>query len=492
MSNFITTGVIKLIEGVGRLTRHLRMSSGNTLMIGSTLPTDGTMGVILDNTANRTSITGYPGRNTTYVQELCHDIQPAIDYAIDSITIEFTTNGTPAIKQYAVDIYQQSSLIGAKGIGDLDIADPVFSLVASSNDVAGPAPATWPAVSQVAFTFASTYTLRSGSIYAIAVRLATGEALDAANYVRVVVDATLPITEGGRMASIDDSGLSSSTNNEYAYSMILGGISDRNDLQIVNSGTPKMEISSTVGATRKTMRLSYHAGDNKGLIETYDYDTAAAIPLDIECSAFKVNGSEALPDANIPNLDASKITAGTFDAARIPSLDASKITTGAFDTARIPSLDAAKIASGILDAARIPDLDAAKIISGVFDAARIPNLDASKITTGTIDGARLPSGLTLFTYGNYTGNDTNGRDITTTGIDPKLVIIIGEYHTDADYSGVWIAIPDANVRFTPAVEVGASGSWITLDTEKFTLSWADDNMDPNDTGLSYYYFVLGD
>ncbi|MGH8246471.1 MAG: hypothetical protein ACREUU_08565, partial [Gammaproteobacteria bacterium] len=47
------------------------------------------------------------------------------------------------------------------------------------------------------------------------------------------------------------------------------------------------------------------------------------------------------------------------------------------------------VSSAIL-AADVPSLDASKITSGVFDSARIPNLDASKITTGTMDAARLP------------------------------------------------------------------------------------------------------
>lgn len=43
----------------------------------------------------------------------------------------------------------------------------------------------------------------------------------------------------------------------------------------------------------------------------------------------------ALVAADVPSLDASKITSGTFDAARIPNLDTSKITSGTFDNARI-------------------------------------------------------------------------------------------------------------------------------------------------------------
>ena len=95
--------------------------------------------------------------------------------------------------------------------------------------------------------------------------------------------------------------------------------------------------------------------------------------------------------ADVPNLDASKITTGEFDAARIPSLNASKINAGTLADARIPSLNASKVNAGTFDAARIPDLDADKINTGTFDAARIPNLDTSKINTGTFDAARIPN-----------------------------------------------------------------------------------------------------
>lgn len=46
---------------------------------------------------------------------------------------------------------------------------------------------------------------------------------------------------------------------------------------------------------------------------------------------------------DITNLDASRITSGTFATARIPSLSASKITSGTFDLARIPVISTDKI-----------------------------------------------------------------------------------------------------------------------------------------------------
>ena len=44
-------------------------------------------------------------------------------------------------------------------------------------------------------------------------------------------------------------------------------------------------------------------------------------------------------DSDIPALNASKVTGGTFDDARIPNLGASKVTSGTFDAARIPTLN---------------------------------------------------------------------------------------------------------------------------------------------------------
>ncbi|WP_300949009.1 hypothetical protein, partial [Paramuribaculum intestinale] len=57
----------------------------------------------------------------------------------------------------------------------------------------------------------------------------------------------------------------------------------------------------------------------------------------------KISGTAS--DAQIPNLNASKITAGTLGADRIPNLNASKITAGTLVAERIPTLPIAKVSN---------------------------------------------------------------------------------------------------------------------------------------------------
>ncbi|GAI93102.1 unnamed protein product, partial [marine sediment metagenome] len=94
--------------------------------------------------------------------------------------------------------------------------------------------------------------------------------------------------------------------------------------------------------------------------------------------------------AGVPNLDASKITSGTFGIARggtglstialggilyASALDVlSRLApTAANQVLRSTAANALQFAA--LLAADIPNLDAAKITSGVFNLARIPNMD---------------------------------------------------------------------------------------------------------------------
>lgn len=109
-----------------------------------------------------------------------------------------------------------------------------------------------------------------------------------------------------------------------------------------------------------------------------DVDTALGKKVD-KLTTKPVAGTYSKVDVNAEG----QVTAGsTLAAADIPSLDAGKITTGEFATDRIPELNAAKITSGTLGAERIPDLDATKITSGTLDMARLPFQYATYTTSG--------------------------------------------------------------------------------------------------------------
>ncbi|MBA7680337.1 hypothetical protein ES703_88652 [subsurface metagenome] len=86
---------------------------------------------------------------------------------------------------------------------------------------------------------------------------------------------------------------------------------------------------------------------------------------------------------------ANALQFATLLAADIPNLDASKITTGQFPLGRMPRAASGLFLEGngaadpiynALVAANIPNLDAAKIVSGVFGLARIPNMDWAHIS----------------------------------------------------------------------------------------------------------------
>ena len=118
----------------------------------------------------------------------------------------------------------------------------------------------------------------------------------------------------------------------------------------------------------------------------------------------------ALVAADVPGLDAGKITTGTFGAAQIPALDAAKINTGTFTAAQIPVLDAGKITTGTFATAQIPFLDAGKVNTGTFAPTQIPGLDAAKITSGTFTTSQIPA---LDANKITTGTITNGVNNTT-------------------------------------------------------------------------------
>lgn len=103
--------------------------------------------------------------------------------------------------------------------------------------------------------------------------------------------------------------------------------------------TATAPLASSGGWT-PNITLSNGYGDTKNPY----FDKQANYVLAAPSGSTGLPSFRSLVEADIPNLDASKITTGVFNAARIPVLN----------TSNIPNLDASKITSGTIDAARLP------------------------------------------------------------------------------------------------------------------------------------------
>ena len=106
-----------------------------------------------------------------------------------------------------------------------------------------------------------------------------------------------------------------------------------------------------------------------------------------------LGGTISLVAGDIPNLNASKITAGTLGDARIPSLNASKITAGTFGVARIPTLTAAKISDFDTEVSNNTDVAANTAKTGYTDAAVKSKLNTDTVVSGSASQVRSYLGL---------------------------------------------------------------------------------------------------
>ena len=99
-----------------------------------------------------------------------------------------------------------------------------------------------------------------------------------------------------------------------------------------------------------------------------------------------------LDAAEIPNLDASKITSGSFADARIPNLATSKITSGTFADARIAASNVSQHATSFDDNKIVNDLSTLGLRVHTQE-----NLNASNTNSASFDVFQDSSGITNLT-----------------------------------------------------------------------------------------------
>ena len=188
-------------------------------------------------------------------------------------------------------------------------------------------------------------------------------------------------------------------------------------------------------------------------------------------SGFTVTGSPITTSGTLAvSLDsqaANKVLASPSNAAGIPSFRV-------LVASDIPNLDASKITSGTLDAARIPSLDASKITSGTLDAARIPDLSGKYVT---LDTAQTITGKKTFTG----GVDANYLDLG----DARLVWDSGTHslhvtkRPGSSYAG------DINIYADGDVGAGGPGSGSTIKYVNCASDAAYSAISPKDPATIY-------
>ena len=190
-------------------------------------------------------------------------------------------------------------------------------------------------------------------------------------------------------------------------------------------------------------------------------------------------------------------SSGTFSISFGGSVTANRVLASPNGSAGEPSWRA-------LVAADIPSLDAGKITSGTFATARIPDLAASKITSGTFDKARIPDNFmvkethdtsanidTLYDAGSHRFAAT-ASGTWPTGVTAnygQMLIVRGSGDTAAQmffpYGESRVYLRNGN----PISSTGSWKAWVTLATTGDTVAAANQLKDEN--GNAYNCTLFG-
>lgn len=219
---------------------------------------------------------------------------------------------------------------------------------------------------------------------------------------------------------------------------------------------PEVHLTDTIETWRqKTNRLSSIVGEPDDLSTTNKIDIVSAINevkqssgtdfVRAQISAITTGGGNYASLAYNNNSGVLTFTTNTLQSGDIPQIDASKVPTGVFNASQIPSLDASKITTGIIDIARLPQSvrDATGGI-GVSTTDDLPEGSSNLYFTTSRARQSIIAGSNI-TYDSTTGviSATGGGDVVAE-VDLK---VDPDYDAPTDKDNNWAAHSFRSIYF---------------------------------------------
>ena len=300
------------------------------------------------------------------------------------------------------------------------------------------------------------------------------DSIDAEHYAEGSVDTTALGADAVTSAKISDDAIGSEhiADGAVLNAHLAGSISQSKVTNLVSDLAAKQAtLTFSTGLTNSSNTVSVDIDNldiENGINRSADY----LMYDDATNGLRKINLDNIftkITDSDIPSLNASKITAGTFGAARIPNLDTSKITTGTFATARIAD-DAitfdkiANVASGVILGRDTSGTGSIEALSA-SEVRAVIGVDAS--------GTDNSTDVTLATVSdNYLS--ISNQTITAGTVPLSLG---GTGATSAAAARTALGVDAAGTDNSTDVSLSGSYDYLSLTNQTITLNQIDYNTD---------------
>ena len=292
----------------------------------------------------------------------------------------------------------------------------------------------------------------------------------AASDVQTFAKTVLPTCTAGQILTSDGT----------ALACVNDGAGAIGDATTTVKGVVAVDATGGISVSGGTISLSA-SGASAGTFTKVTVDTFG-----------RVTAGATLAAGDVPALDASKVTTGTFGASQIPSLDASKVTTGTFATPGMVSgsaitsgtiggstaiVTSGAVSSSSLSSKSIYVWDSDNTNSVQIVAPATASLTGDYVLTlPTTDGA---SGEVLQTdgSGNLSWVSASAGSVTNVGLSlPSIFSVTGGPVTSSGTFSATLASQAANTVFAapdgssgaPTFRALAAGDIPSLDASKIT------------------------